>query len=195
MKSKNNLVVGSLISLMAGLFILFSGNHAHANVLYTVKNGDSVLKIDKKFGINSNASISKSYSACHTKNHKYIKSGDRVTVVTVVPVKYIKPATPKEIKTLPVVTGQPKIQSSNGTYVSKVAGSEAAAKLWIAYHESGNRWNARNGQYIGKYQITASYLHGDYSRANQERVVDQYVKIRYKTWKAAKIHWLRHHWY
>lgn len=80
------------------------------------------------------------------------------------------------------------------TYSNNASGitnspSEASAKAWIAGRESGGSYNARNGQYIGKYQLSASYLGGDYSPANQERVADQYVKSRYGSWSAAKAHW------
>lgn len=43
--------------------------------------------------------------------------------------------------------------------------------------ESTNNYNATNGRYIGKYQLDASYLNGDYSPENQERVADQYVAV------------------
>ncbi|USS86110.1 LysM peptidoglycan-binding domain-containing protein [Fructilactobacillus cliffordii] len=49
----------------------------------------------------------------------------------------------------------------------------------IAAVESGGSYTARNGQYIGKYQLSASYLNGDYSPANQERVARQYAVSRY----------------
>ncbi|USS88974.1 LysM peptidoglycan-binding domain-containing protein [Fructilactobacillus cliffordii] len=49
----------------------------------------------------------------------------------------------------------------------------------IAAVESGGSYTARNGQYIGKYQLSASYLNGDYSPANQERVARQYAISRY----------------
>ncbi|WP_413627809.1 LysM domain-containing protein [Fructilactobacillus vespulae] len=45
--------------------------------------------------------------------------------------------------------------------------------------ESGNDYNATNGQYIGKYQLSASYLNGDHSPANQERVARDYAVSRY----------------
>lgn len=79
--------------------------------------------------------------------------------------------------------------------VSTVSGSEAAAKAWIANRESGGNYNARNGIYIGKYQLTSSYLHGDYSPANQERTADAYVKGRYGSWVNAKNFWVSHGWY
>ena len=85
--------------------------------------------------------------------------------------------------------------SNNSNYSSNVSGSHAAAKAWIAQHESSNNYNARNGQYIGKYQLSASYLNGDYSPANQERVADQYVAQRYGSWTNAQRFWEANGWY
>lgn len=86
-------------------------------------------------------------------------------------------------------------QASNNNYNSNVSGNDAAAKAWIAQHESSNNYNARNGQYIGKYQLSASYLNGDYSPANQERVADQYVNQRYGSWSNAQRFWEANGWY
>ena len=85
--------------------------------------------------------------------------------------------------------------SNNDNYSSNVSGSDAAAKAWIAQHESSNNYNARNGQYIGKYQLSASYLNGDYSPANQDRVADHYVVQRYGSWTNAQRFWESHGWY
>ena len=85
--------------------------------------------------------------------------------------------------------------SNSSNYSSNVSGSDAAAKAWIAQHESSNNYNARNGQYIGKYQLSASYLNGDYSPANQERVADQYVAQRYGSWTNAQRFWEANGWY
>ena len=84
---------------------------------------------------------------------------------------------------------------STTNYTSNVSGSEAAAKAWIAGRESGGSYSARNGQYIGKYQLSASYLGGDYSAANQERVADNYVKSRYGSWTGAQKFWQTNGWY
>ena len=85
--------------------------------------------------------------------------------------------------------------NGNSSYTSSVAGNDAAAKAWIAARESGGSYTARNGQYIGKYQLSASYLNGDYSAANQERVADQYVASRYGSWSGAQAFWQSHGWY
>lgn len=84
-------------------------------------------------------------------------------------------------------------QSNNNNNNSN--SSEAAAKAWIVDHESGGNYNARNGQYIGAYQLSASYLNGDYSQANQDRVANQYVASRYGNWVNAQKHWEQCGWY
>ncbi|WP_305036400.1 cell surface protein [Lactobacillus taiwanensis] len=86
-------------------------------------------------------------------------------------------------------------QPAQSNYTSNVSGSEASAKAWIAGRESGGSYSARNGQYIGKYQLSASYLGGDYSAANQERVADNYVKSRYGSWTGAQKFWQANGWY
>lgn len=98
----------------------------------------------------------------------------------------------------PATTAAATTQTANAAatpYTSSVAGSDAAAKAWIAARESGGNYGATNGQYIGKYQLSASYLNGDYSAANQERTADQYVASRYGSWTAAQAFWQSHGWY
>lgn len=85
--------------------------------------------------------------------------------------------------------------NGGSSYTSGVSGSEAAAKEWIAQRESGGSYGARNGQYVGRYQLSAAYLNGDYSPANQERVADQYVAQRYGSWQQAQAHWMSAGWY
>ena len=65
-------------------------------------------------------------------------------------------------------------------------GDETAAREWIAGKESGGSYTVTNGQYIGKYQLSASYLNGDYSAENQERVANNYVSSRYGSWTDRK---------
>lgn len=77
----------------------------------------------------------------------------------------------------------------------KLSKKEKAAKNWIAMHESGGNYHARNGICYGKYQLDIGYLHGDYSKKNQDRTADAYVYGRYGSWVNAKKFWLAHHWY
>ena len=89
----------------------------------------------------------------------------------------------------------PAAAESYSAPAATVSGSEAEAKEWIAQKESGGSYTATNGRYIGRYQLTDSYLNGDYSVENQERVADAYVAGRYGSWTAAKNFWLNNGWY
>ena len=85
--------------------------------------------------------------------------------------------------------------SSTSSYTSSLSSSEEAAKEWIAQKESGGSYTKQNGNYYGKYQLSISYLNGDLSAANQEKVADQYVASRYGSWTAAQSFWESHGWY
>lgn len=81
------------------------------------------------------------------------------------------------------------------TTSTDLSGSESEAKEIIANRESGGSYDARNGRYIGRYQLDSSYLNGDYSAANQESVADQYVSNRYGSWQNALTFWNQNGWY
>ena len=85
--------------------------------------------------------------------------------------------------------------SSTSSYTSSLSSSEEAAKEWIAQKESGGSYTVQNKNYYGKYQLSISYLNGDQSAANQEKVADQYVASRYGSWTAAQAFWESHGWY
>lgn len=80
-------------------------------------------------------------------------------------------------------------------YESDDAEAEAAAKEWIAWRESGGDYDARNGQYVGRYQLNEMYLDGDYSEENQEAAAEAYIADRYGSWQAAQEHWREYGWY
>lgn len=80
-------------------------------------------------------------------------------------------------------------------YVCTLSKTEKKAKAWIANKESGGNYRATNGRYYGKYQLTRSYLKGDYSKANQEKTADKYAHNRYGSWTRAKSHWLSYGWF
>lgn len=90
---------------------------------------------------------------------------------------------------------QPQQPQQSQTTTSQLSGSEEQAKAWIANKESGGSYNARNGRYIGKYQLDSSYLHGDYSAENQERTAQNYIQSRYGTWQNAQQFWVANGWY
>lgn len=96
----------------------------------------------------------------------------------------IKPATNKIV----VVGGKTQINTNAESVYSD-------AKEEIARRESGGSYTARNGRYIGRYQLDSAYLNGDHSPENQERVADNYVAGRYGSWEAALDFWNRNGWY
>ncbi|MFK5586510.1 aggregation-promoting factor [Lactobacillus delbrueckii] len=85
--------------------------------------------------------------------------------------------------------------ASTSSSTSTSSSSEEAAKAWIASKESGGSYTASNGNYYGKYQLSLSYLNGDTSAANQEKVANSYVQSRYGSWTAAKAFWQANGWY
>ena len=101
---------------------------------------------------------------------------------------------PAQSNQAPAQTYQAPAQTYQAPAQSYTA-NNASAKDIIAQRESGGSYNARNGQYIGKYQLSSAYLNGDYSPANQERVADQYVAQRYGSWDNALAFWNNNGWY
>ena len=107
---------------------------------------------------------------------------------------YVAPVQKQQSYTAPVQKQQ-AVQSQVTDAPSAASSVEESAKAWIANRESGGSYSARNGQYVGKYQLSASYLGGDYSAENQERVANNYVKGRYGSWAGAQQFWQMHGWY
>ena len=166
---------------------------ANADTLYTVQSGDTLSSISQKFA-NDNSLVQTLAQQNNIQDINKIYVGQQLVVKT------DGQATDAQTTAQPVAqaTAQSAAAQTSQTtsnYTSTAYGSEADAKAWIAAHESGNNYGARNGQYIGKYQLSAAYLNGDYSPANQERVADQYVAGRYGSWTNAKQHWLSNGWY
>lgn len=166
---------------------------ANADTLYTVQSGDTLSSISQKFA-NDNSLVQTLAQQNNIQDINKIYVGQQLVIKTDGQATDAQTtAQPAAQATTQSAAAQTSQTTSN--YTSTAYGSEADAKAWIATHESGNNYGARNGQYIGKYQLSAAYLNGDYSPANQERVADQYVAGRYGSWTNAKQHWLSNGWY
>lgn len=107
--------------------------------------------------------------------------------------------TPSSSEPASVVASEPEapapVQEQPTATASSLSSDEQAAKEWIAQKESSGSYTAQNGIYYGRYQLTLSYLNGDLSPENQERVADEYVKNRYGSWVQAHQFWLANGWY
>jgi len=187
--------IKTTIAGVAALLAFFAPALASAQetVTYTVKSGDTLSEIAEKY----NTTAEKLAAKNNIKDIHLIYV-DQVLVIEGTASTAAPAATTEEtVEEAPAATTtyEAPAAESNTVATSTVSGSEAEAKEWIAQKESGGSYTATNGQYIGRYQLTDSYLNGDYSAENQERVADAYVAGRYGSWTAAKNFWLNNGWY
>ena len=204
--------IKTTIAGVAALLAFFAPSLASAQetVTYTVKPGDTLSEIAEKY----NTTVEKLAAKNNIKDIHLIFVDQVLVIEGTAPstatataaastTTYEAPAAAEETAEevtetttyeAPAAPATP-VAESNTVAASTVSGSEAEAKEWIAQKESGGSYTATNGQYIGRYQLTDSYLNGDYSAENQERVADAYVAGRYGSWTAAKNFWLNNGWY
>ena len=191
-------------------FLAPSFTFAQETKTYTVKPGDTLSEIAETY----NTTVEKLAKLNNIKNVDLIFI-DQVLVIdgtapvaetttTEAPVAEVEetPAVAETVveettyeETYEAPASAPAAAESYSDAAATVSGSEAEAKEWIAQKESGGSYTATNGRYIGRYQLTDSYLNGDHSAENQERVADAYVAGRYGSWTAAKNFWLNNGWY
>ena len=190
-------------------FLAPSLTFAQESKTYTVKAGDTLSEIAETH----NTTVEKLAKLNNIKNIHLIYV-DQVLVIdgeapaasttTEAPVAEVEetPAVAETVveettyeETYEAPASAPAAAESYSAPAATVSGSEAEAKEWIAQKESGGSYTATNGRYIGRYQLTDSYLNGDYSAENQERVADAYVAGRYGSWTEAKNFWLNNGWY
>lgn len=168
------------LSLLAGLFLPIVANADS----YTVKSGDTLSAIAKEKNTTVDAIAKKNKIS----NVNLISVGQVLEIEDAnTTQKTTKQATTSKTDTTQVTT---TVSASDG-----LSAEDAAAKEWIAQKESSGSYTAQNGQYYGRYQLTITYLNGDLSPANQEKVANQYVVSRYGSWSAAKNFWLANGWY
>ena len=190
-------------------FLAPSLTFANETVTYTVKPGDTLSEIAEKY----NTTVEKLAEKNKIEDIHLIFVDQVLVIEGTSPLTAATSATTYEAPAATEETSEattyeevaetttyeapaaPVAEESYTAPVATVSGSEAEAKEWIAQKESGGSYTATNGRYIGRYQLTDSYLNGDYSAENQERVADAYVAGRYGSWTAAKNFWLNNGWY
>ena len=118
------------------------------------------------------------------------------TVNTVNTVNNNQPATTVQ-QSAPVTNTTTTVQQSApvATPTQSSTLDDNAAANAIGAAESGNSYSAMNGRYVGRWQLDASYLNGDYSPANQDRVFQQYCNQRYGGINQALAFRQSHGWY
>lgn len=195
--------------LAAGAGLAMGATDAHASETYTVESGDTLSKISHKFAGNDSLvdSIAK---ANKISNVNMIFAGQKLTIDGEAKAEKAQETAPvqaeasaqqtqaapvQQTQAAPVQEAAPVQQQAAPVQETAPAATTSSAKEWIAQRESGGSYSATNGQYIGRYQLSASYLNGDYSAENQERVADQYVTFRYGSWEGAQSFWQANGWY
>ena len=208
MKSTTNKIKTGLVGVAAALaFLAPSLAFAQETTTYTVKSGDTLSGIAEKY----NTTVEKLAEKNKIKDIHLIyvdqvlvidgeapatSTTSTATAEAPVAAPAATETTTYEAPAASVTVAEETVATTEtSASTSTVSGSEAEAKEWIAQKESGGSYTATNGRYIGRYQLTDSYLNGDYSAENQERVADAYVAGRYGSWTAAKNFWLNNGWY
>ena len=208
MKSTTNKIKTGLVGVAAALaFLAPSLTFAQETTTYTVKSGDTLSGIAEKY----NTTVEKLAEKNKIKDIHLIyvdqvlvidgeapatSTTSAATAEAPVAAPAATETTTYEAPAASVTVAEETVATTEtSASTSTVNGSEAEAKEWIAQKESGGSYTATNGRYIGRYQLTDSYLNGDYSAENQERVADAYVAERYGSWTAAKNFWLNNGWY
>lgn len=168
------------LSLLAGLFFPIAANAD----TYTVKSGDTLSAIAKEKNTTVDAIAKKNKIS-------------NVNLISVGQVLEIEGAnTTKKTEEQATTSKTDATQATTTVSASDgLSAEDATAKEWIAQKESSGSYTAQNGQYYGRYQLSLSYLNGDLSPENQEKVANQYVVNRYGSWSAAKNFWLANGWY
>ncbi|ANZ57447.1 hypothetical protein BGL34_05895 [Fructilactobacillus lindneri] len=204
MKLKGIKTVAAVAAVSAG--VLFAGSQsANASTKITVKSGDTVNKLASQYNVsaqniaqaNKIQDINKIYvgEVFTIGNDGEVQVSNQSTPAPVqaaapvqqattqaapaakaAPAQTAAPVQKQQVAPAPAKAAAPAAQTTNNSAAST---NNDGSLDSIAAVESGNNYNARNGQYIGKYQLSSSYLGGDYSPANQERVARQYAVSRY----------------
>ena len=208
MKSTTNKIKTGLVGVAAALaFLAPSLTFAQETTTYTVKSGDTLSGIAEKYNTTveklAEKNKIKDIHLIYVDQVLVIDGEEPATATTSAATAEAPVAAPAATETTTyeapaasvTVAEETVATTETSASTSTVSGSEAEAKEWIAQKESGGSYTATNGRYIGRYQLTDSYLNGDYSAENQERVADSYVAGRYGSWTAAKNFWLNNGWY
>lgn len=175
----------TIAGLVAGISLLTAG--VVSAETYTVKSGDTLSEIAETH----NTTVEKLAEQNKITDLDFIHVGQVIELGDVA----VKAVESSVEQTQSTTSSTSTATATTSTYSSNLSAEDAAAKEWIAMKESSGSYDARNGIYIGRYQLTNTYLNGDYSPENQERVADAYVASRYSSWSAAKAFWLANGWY
>lgn len=158
---------------------------------YTVKSGDTLSEIASTY----NTTVEQLSSLNGISNVDFITVGQILELDSTASTTETTTSAATTDDSSSATSAAESTDTTTTSYLSNLSSSDAAAKETIAQRESSGSYTAQNGQYYGRYQLTISYLNGDLSAENQERVADAYVASRYGSWSAALAFWNANGWY
>lgn len=167
---------------------------ANADMVYTVKSGDTLSSISYKFA-KDNSLINEIAKDNNLSDTNQLQVGQKLLI--------------KDDGDITPLSNESQNQNQNNNSQNKnnddpagkanqsnnLSSADQASKEWIAQRESGGSYTAQNGRYYGRYQLDLSYLGGDLSPEHQEEVAQQYMQNRYGSWQAAQAHWEANGWW
>mgnify|MGYP000860543059 FL=1 len=175
-KKQNKMLKAGFLGVIVGAAV-FLPVVANAES-YTVKSGDTLSSI----------------AASHQTTVEKIAEKNKISNINLISVGQILELDESASEQVTAETSA-KTEETSVNSNSSLSNEDAEAKEWIAQKESSGSYTAQNGQYYGRYQLTITYLNGDLSPENQEKVANEYVTNRYGSWSAAKNFWLANGWY
>lgn len=158
---------------------------------YTVKSGDTLSEIASTY----NTTVEQLSALNGISNVDFITVGQILELDSTASTTETTTSATTTDDSSSATSAAESTDTTTTSYSSNLSSSDAAAKETIAQRESSGSYTAQNGQYYGRYQLTISYLNGDLSAENQERVADAYVASRYGSWSAALAFWNANGWY
>lgn len=171
MNTKKNFVKAFATLGAVALGVTSTAVVANADMVYTVKSGDTLSSISYKFA-KDNSLINEIAKDNNLSDVNHLQVGQKL-----------------------LIKGDGEISTMNTPNTHNLSSADQAAKEWIAQHESGGSYTAQNGRYYGRYQLDLAYLGGDLSPQHQEEVAQQYMQNRYGSWQAAQAHWEANGWW
>lgn len=176
-------ILSFIITVALFAMVAMSMSRANATSQIIVHTGDTISSISHKYHVSETSLMAKN----HLTGGATLRNGQTITL----------PGSDVDSSSQGSLDNQDTQDTFNASHAfsKKLPKSEQAAKDWIVFHESRGEYDVNNGKYYGKFQLDPSLLHGDTSKANQEKAADRYVHNRYGDWIKAKNFWEAHNWY
>jgi LysM repeat protein len=198
MNTKKNFVKAFATLGAVALGVTSTAVVANADMVYTVKSGDTLSSISYKFA-KDNSLINEIAKDNNLSDVNHLQVGQKLLIKGDGEISTMNTQNTQATQTNNTQQNKDNTNGDNAankaSQSNNLSSADQAAKEWIAQHESGGSYTAQNGRYYGRYQLDLAYLGGDLSPQHQEEVAQQYMQNRYGSWQAAQAHWEANGWW